>query len=414
MITNGGGNRISKLSLLSWAFYDLANQFFALIIVSLYFPRWVCIEKGIPEVFYSLAFGTSMILVAVSAPILGAISDARRKHKVFLVFFTLLSIAFTISLSLHINVFLALVFFAIANFGCQAAIIFYNALMVNIAPRGKLGFVSGVGRMFGYLGAILAIYLTKPVILNAGYRPTFLITGILFLVFSLPCMIFIKEARGDRPLETPSLERVTFSQAYRRLKEAFVSIRKIDGFEDLLKASFFGLCAVNTIMLFIFVYAGKVFGLGEAQLINLTAFSAFFAIIGSIVSGFVSDIVGYRRGLIGVFILWGICILGGALLSGACIWVVGALVGLSIGGTWVILRALVVNIVPEEMLGEAFGLFSLASYLSGVVGPIFWGAILLCLSRLGQRGYRLSFFSLIMFIMVAIWFLLKMKKERTQ
>jgi MFS transporter, UMF1 family len=414
MITNDGKNKISKRSVLSWALYDLANQFFALIIVSLYFPRWVTIEKGVPEIFYSLAFGGSMILVAAAAPILGVIADARRNHKAFLVFFTLLSITFTISLSFPISVFLALVFFAIANFGCQGAIVFYNALMVNVAPRDKIGLVSGFGRMFGYLGAILAIYLTKPVILNAGYRPTFLITGVLFLVFSLPCMIFVRRSKSERSCEPAISDKINFSQAYRRLKEAFINISKLEGFRKLLKASFFGLCAVNTIMLFMFVYAGKVFGLGEAQLINLIAFSTVFAIIGSILSGFMSDIVGYRRCLIGVFILWVVCILGASLLSVSFLWAVGALVGFSVGGTWVILRAMVIKIVPEETVGEAFGLFSLVCYLSAVVGPVFWGVMLLCLSRLGEWGYRLSFLSLIMFVMIAIWFLLNMKKEGEQ
>ena len=407
MITSGGENRIRKLSVLSWALYDLANQFFALIIVSLYFPRWINIEKGIPEIFYSLAFGISMLLVAVSAPVLGVISDERKKHKVFLIFFTLLSVVFTISLSFPINVFLTLVFFAIANLGCQEAIIFYNALIVKVAPRDKVGLVSGIGRMFGYSGAVLALYMTKPVILKAGYRPTFFLTGILFLVFALPCMIFVKQ-NGKVSL---SSGRVSFSKAYGKLKTAFSDMCKLEGFIDFLKASFFGLCAVNTIILFMLVYAGKVFGLEEVALINLVAFSACFAIAGSILAGAISDRIGYRRSLLGVFLLWGMCILSGTFVGASFVWLIGALAGLSLGGTWVVLRAFVVKIVPEEMLGEAFGLFNLVNYLSAVVGPIFWGLILLYFSRLGERGYRFAFFSLIIFIAAGIVFLLKMEKR---
>ncbi|MCK4463684.1 MAG: MFS transporter, partial [Candidatus Omnitrophica bacterium] len=118
------------LLILSWASYDLANQFFALNIVSLYFPRWLTIERKSPEIFYSLSFGVSMLLVAVCAPILGTISDIMARRRAFLIFFTLLSVIFTMVLGLSTNIFLGLIFFAIANFGCQGAIIFYNALMV--------------------------------------------------------------------------------------------------------------------------------------------------------------------------------------------------------------------------------------------------------------------------------------------
>jgi len=266
--------------------------------------------------------------------------------------------------------------------------------------------------MFGYGGAVIAIYLSKPVILNAGYRATFLFTGIMFLIFSLPCMIFVRENGDEKGAGVSRLpEGKIFSDVYGKLKKAFSEIRKIKGFVDFLKASFFSLCAVNTVILFMSIYAWKVFGLGGDQLIDLIAFSALFAIVGSVLSGFASDFLGYRRFLVGVFFLWMICILGGALVSLPLLWLVGALLGLSLGSTWVVLRAMVVKLVPEEMMGEAFGIFSLINYLSAVVGPILWGLALLYLSRLGEWGYRLAFLGLILFFLLGVVFLLKKREE---
>ena len=65
--------------------------------------------------------------------------------------------------------------------------------MVKVAPKKKIGFVSGLGRMFAYIGAILALYLSRPLVLKVGYQPVFVLSGILFLIFSLPAMIFIKD-----------------------------------------------------------------------------------------------------------------------------------------------------------------------------------------------------------------------------
>ena len=398
--------------ILSWALYDLANQFFALNVISLYFPRWLTVEKSSPEILYSLSFGISMLFVAFCAPFLGAISDVTAGRKKFLAYFTFLSVIFTIALGFAPNIILALIFFAIANFGCQEAVIFYNALMVNVAPKGRIGFVSGLGRMFGYTGAIIALYLTKPVILEVGYQATFILTGIAFLIFSLPCLIFIKEEpSGDKIRLVDFLNRQRLLQVFRRLKETLFGRHKSRQLTKVLKAAFFGLCVVNAITLFMAVYASKVFGLDEAQIINLIAVSTVFAIGASIFSGIISDKIGYRRSLMGVFCLWGVCLAGAGILNPPFHWLIGALAGVSLGSTWVVFRALVVNLAPRQKIGEAFGLFNMVGYLAGIVGPLFWGLAVLSFSFLGQGGYRLTCLGLILFLAVGMRFLLIMEKD---
>lgn len=403
----------SGLLILSWALYDLANQFFALNIVSLYFVRWVTIERGTPEVLYSISFGISMFLVAISAPILGAISDMTGRRKPFLVCLTLLSVIFTMLLGIHQNVFLGLLFFAIANFGCQGAIVFYNALMVNIAPKDKIGLVSGFGRMLGYSGAILALYLIKPIVMKSGYRATFFPTGILFLIFALPCLVFVKDKDSKESVNLVSfLKKDKIFEIIRRLKETLVDSYRFHGLPDFLKATFFILCAVNVIIIFMAVYATKVFRLNEIQIINLIGFSTVFAMAGSIASGYISDRIGASLSLTAIFILWGICFSAAAFVRTENLyWLIGSLIGIALGSIWVVLRALVIRLVPVEKIGEAFGLFGIVGYLSGVVGVIFWGVILLFLSSLGELGYRIALFSLNLFIVFALIFLLRMNRR---
>lgn len=398
---------------LAWGLYDLANQFFALNIVSLYFVRWVTIEKGAPEIFYSISFGISMFLVAVSAPILGTISDVTGRRRPFLVYLTLLSIIFTMLLGISQNVFLGLLFFAIANFGCQAAIVFYNAQMANIAPKDKIGLVSGFGRMLGYSGAIIALYLIKPIVLKNGYQATFLPTGILFLVFAMPCLIFVKDRHPKRNVNLVSfLKKDKIFKIFRQLKETLSDSYRFPGLPDFLKATFFSLCAVNVIIIFMAVYATKVFKLNETQMINLIIFSTVFAMAGSIVSGYISDRIGALRSLMAIFILWGICLSAAAFVKTTGLyWLIGSLVGVALGSVWVVLRALAVRLVPAERMGEAFGLYNIVGCLSGVVGAIFWGVILLFLSPLGELGYRIALFSLNLFIVFALIFLLRMNRK---
>jgi UMF1 family MFS transporter len=230
-------------------------------------------------------------------------------------------------------------------------------------------------------------------------------------VFALPCLIFVKEGASKKRAEKLPSAKEVLVQVLGRLKETLFGDDSHRRIKNLLRASFFLLCAVNTVILFMAVYAGKVFGLDEAETINLIIFSTVFAIIGSFISGFISDFIGYAKVLLGVFFLWAVCILGGALLNPPFHWLIGALAGLSLGATWVILRAMVIKIVPEEMIGETFGLFNLVTYFSGVVGPLAWGLMLLFLSGLGEWGHRLAFLSMTLFVGTGAIFLVKIRKE---
>jgi UMF1 family MFS transporter len=403
--------------ILSWSLYDLANQFFAVNIISLYFVRWLTLEKNAPQLFYSIAFGVSMFFIAVSAPVLGALSDARNRRMPYLIRLTLLSVIFTMALGLSENVFVALLFFAIANFGCQTAVIFYNALIIDIAPAGKIGLVSGVGRMLGYSGALLALYLIKPIVLKAGYRAAFLPTGILFLLFSLPCMIFIKDKTSTMKSGldvTVKRKRQKAIETFGLLKGLIFSTDRLSSLANFMKSAFCGLCAVSVVILFMSVYATRVFKLNESQIINLVAFATIFAIVGSIISGYISDRIGPKISLIASFILWGIAIALGAFAATSSFYLlVGALVGITLGATWVLWRAMAVKLVSEERVGEMFGLFNLVGYLASMVGALFWGLVTLLLSRIGESGMRLALFSLNLFVALGLIFLLRIPKIKT-
>ena len=405
-------NRKEVFLIVCWALYDLANQFFALNVISVYFPRWLTLEKNSPEILYSLSFGFSMFVVSFFAPFLGTVSDMQHKKKIYLINFTFVAVFFTILLGLFNNVVLGLICFALANVGCQVAIVFYNALIVKVARKETVGLVSGIGRMFAYCGAILALYLSKPVITRYGYQMTFIMTGSAFLLFSLPAMIFIKEdiPEGSKRLffffKKEQLEKI-----FKRIRSAFSSGAEFRDIRKFLMVFFFILCALQTMMLFMSVYIGEVFKLSESEIINLIIFSTLFAIGGSLVSGLICDRLGNKRSMIGVFCLWFVAFFAGAFLRPPFQWLLGALVGFTLSSTWVVARAWAVRLVPEENIGEIFGLFNLMGYLAGMIGPLYWGVIRLSLSSLGEWGYRLTLLSLLLFVGVAFYHLLMLPER---
>ncbi|MCF7917070.1 MAG: MFS transporter, partial [Candidatus Omnitrophica bacterium] len=167
--------RIVKIA--SWSLYDLAVKFFTLNIVSLHFVRWLTIKRGMPDIYYSLAFGASMLVVVLFSPVIGKISDISGRKKLILTVFTLTTACLIGLLGFTYNLGVALVLFAFANLFLQLAVIIYNSLITAVAPVKKMGFVSGFGKMFGFIGAIGILYLMKPIVINYGYHPLFFVSG---------------------------------------------------------------------------------------------------------------------------------------------------------------------------------------------------------------------------------------------
>ena len=64
-----------NITIFSWAMYDFANTIFSMNVISLYFALWVTVDMHGADIMYSVAVSGSVLLAAISAPILGTLSD---------------------------------------------------------------------------------------------------------------------------------------------------------------------------------------------------------------------------------------------------------------------------------------------------------------------------------------------------
>ncbi len=391
--------------ILCWALYDTANQFFALNVVSVYFPRWLTETKETSAVFYGITYASSMLIVAVIAPVLGTISDFQSRKKHYLIVFTLTCVTFTFLIGTARNPLFGLLFFAIANCGYQLAAVFYNSLLPHVASKEKIGFVSGFGRMFAYSGALLAMLSSKPVIEHFGYEWTLRATSLAFLFFSLPAMLFIKENNydADKPLKY-FFNKERIRPVLNRIKDVWYDAAGFRTVRLFLLMIFFGMCAYQAIAIFLAIYTGEVFGLNEREIIDLIFVSAVFAVTGSIISGWIADRYGYKKIMRLVFVLWTVSFITAAFAVPPFHWVVGPLIGVTLSSTGVVGRAWVVRLIPHDKIGGIFGLYNLVGYIAGIAGPLLWGIVLLITSPLGVWSYRLSLLSLTIFIFIAYLF----------
>lgn len=402
-------NMSNKLTILSWALYDFANTIFAMNIISLHFALWVTLDKQGEDIFYSLALSISMSIIGISMPVIGAISDRYNRKMPFLIFGTLVCVFFTGLIGLIDKLIYGLLFFGIANIGYQIGGMFYNALLSDISSSQNIGRISGFGIGMGYVGSITGLLMVHPFVEYGGRSWAFIPTAILFLLFALPCFIFVK----DKDKGKVTSFKLGIPEAFMRLKQTFLHSKQYPGLITFLIANFIYLDAINTIILFMGVYAKKVILLQEAELVAFLVTATIFAIIGSFGAGFVTDKIGPKKALslvIGLFT--GIILLAGFSFNKYIFWVVGPVAGICMGSVWVTARALMVDLSPQEKVGEFFGLYGLTGKFASIIGPLVWGLVVWGFDFLGILKYRLAVLSLLIFFITGFIILQKVPETR--
>ncbi len=380
-----------RIEVFSWGIYDFANTIFSMNIITMYFAQWIIIDNHKEDILYSITYALSMLLVALTMPILGAISDNRGKRKPYLLILTLGCILGTFLIggvsteiaNTDLKVFSALFFFLLANFCFEGGLVFYNALLPEVSSPKNIGKVSGFGVALGYLGAIVGLLLVKPFVTgnflglqfsSGGREKAFIPTAIFFLLFSLPIFIFIKE-KANLVIDE---KKVRIKEAFKKVWDGIVNTRRYPGVLRFLIADYFFEDAIATVIIFMAVYAQVVMNMGDEVKILFFWFATTFAVIGSFIAGVVSDRIGPKKTLFFVVLGW-ILSLSVIIFTTHTIyfWIMGPFIGIFLGSTWTTSRPLLTTLAPKKMLGQFFGLYSLSGRAAAIIGPLLWGGTVL-------------------------------------
>ena len=184
---------VKKKSLYSWLLFDLANTVYAFIIPGLYFSVWLVSEKGWTDQQLGLATSSAMIVVAILGPFIGRKSDSSQSKKQILFVMTLICIISTFLLGTF-SVEISVLLFIFSLIGFNLGSVVYDALLVSVSSEENRGKISGLGVAFGYTGSLIGFAIaTLLQNMGYGYIEIFKSVALLFLIFSLPAFIFIKE-----------------------------------------------------------------------------------------------------------------------------------------------------------------------------------------------------------------------------
>jgi UMF1 family MFS transporter len=426
----------------SWALFDFSSTIFSMNIITLFFPVWIATDLGAGTHGYALASSLCSVLVMLTMPLFGTISDERRRRKTWVIGLTLLATAATLALGPigqrtgESTVMLALLAFVVANYAHQVALPFYNAMLPELVPDRARGRLSGYGTAMGYVGSIVGVLLITPFFNDtlpglgplpasvmtllrripyageAGRAATFVPTALLSLAMATPLFLF---CRDHLALPRAQWPRLSIAKPFRDIFAALRDTRNHPGLLRFLITTYFYQDAIGTTISFMAIYTVAVMGFAKGAEVTLFLILTIPSIFGAALIGWLSDRFGPKRTMMGVLLIWTATGLAITLVrSQSWFWALGALLGFIFGGVRTTERPLLLTLVPDVEAGRYFGLLVLSARAAAIAGPLIWALVVDVIfhDRGPEFSYRVAMGSLTSFMAVAAWLLIKVPDLR--
>lgn len=403
----------------AWALYDWANSAFSLTVVTAFVPVLLAgywndgSESTVTTFRLGIANGLGSLLVAVFAPLLGAVADRTGRRKAWLLSLTGLGIATTAALyTVPAGCwFGALVLYVMASLGFTASNSLYDALLVDIAAPSDYDRVSAYGYALGYLGGALLFSLNVIMVAQPARfgldspdhaaRIAFLMVAAWWLLFSLPLATWVREARSGRRNGPGALV-----SGFAELRS---TLRAVRGQRDLclfLAAYWLYIDAVYTIIKMAVDY-GLALGLTSQDLIQAILITNFIAFPAALAFGRLGELIGTRRGIylgLGIYI----AATGGAAFieTEAGFYVLAVLIGLVQGGVQSLSRSFFARLVPAGRNAEYFGFYNMLGKFAAILGPVLAGVVALTFG-----SQRFGILSLLVLFLTGTWLLTRVREH---
>lgn len=359
----------------AWALFDFANSVYPAVITTAVFSSYyagvvVGGGEGRGTQLWGNAVSLSALIVALTAPLLGAIADRGGARKKFMLFYTAVCL-FGVTMFATLDAGMALrgfILFVVANVGFESAIVFYNSFLPDIAPPERQGRVSGLGFGLGYLGSAVGLMMAIPLV--DTIELVWLATAAFFLVFSIPAFLILP---GDEPAEMSIGEAAVWGVTSFR---AIVSeVWRLKDLRNFLFAFFFYIDGVLTIIVMAGPVAEETFGFGEIERIVLFLIVQFSALAGAFALAKPTDVLGPKKVLNGVLLLWIATGIGAYFVRSPTVFFGLAVVaGFGLGSVQSASRSYVSLLIPNGRESEMFGFYALCGKSSSVMGPVLFGA----------------------------------------
>ena len=387
----------SRKEIFAWALYDWANSAFATTVMAAFFPiffsqYWSYGADSATSTFF-LGLGNSIesLIVAVCAPVLGAIADRGSYTKKLLILFAFLGAVMTgglywVSIGLWP---VAMVLYILANVGFAGANTFYDSLLPSVASEKKVDFVSSLGYGLGYIGGGLLFLLNVLMYLFpatfglpdeiTAVKVSFLMVGIWWIVFTIPLAIAVKEEGG---------ERIRLGQAVKdgfgAVKKTLTSLKKLRNTALFLVAYWCYIDGVDTIIRMATDY-GTALGFTTSSLIIALLITQFVAFPAALLYNIFGHKVGVKNALLVAIIAYTVIACFGFFMTNETqFYILAVCIGLFQGGIQALSRSYYSRLIPKEESSQFYGFFNMLGKFAAIIGPLLLGVVTVIT---GQQRY---------------------------
>ncbi len=408
--------RASKKGIWSWMLFDWAGQPFHTLVITFifapYFASTLFATEAEGQSVWGFLVGFAGILVAISAPFLGAAADKTGPRKPWVFAFSALFAVGSFGLwwaapgaESLIWVYIA---FIAAFIGAEYMIIFTNSMLPDLVPRAEVGKLSGYGWALGYVGGVLILIVYLALISTAPGSDTTLIgispilgldpalgeparasgpiSAIWFVVFAIPFFLFTPDSRKDTSLKGAVEEGVG------GIKDTLRKLRAYPQLWMFFLSSMLYRDGLVVLYSFGAIYSAGVLGWGSFEL-------GIFGIAAAVAGAFGAWGGGWWDGKKGpmpvvqtsilALLLVSIAVLTitktsvllmpvpeGSSLPNIAFFLCGAVIGAAGGAMQASSRTLVVRFVDGKLpMTEAFGIYAMAGKATAFIGPILVGVV---------------------------------------
>ena len=383
---------LARRPVVAWALYDWANSAFACTVMAGFFPvffkqYWNAGVVATESTFrLGVTSGVASLLVAMLAPVLGAIADRSSSRLRQLFVFTLLGSVATLALAFvpQGQWTVAAGLFLLASLGFWGGIVFSDSLLLHVAEPEEYDLVSGFGYALGYLGGGLlfagnVVMTQKPEwfgLANAAeaVRWSFVTVGAWWLLFALPCLLWVEERPfgASAPRQRVSWLRTT-REGFAELAHTFREIRKYRPLLWFLAAYILYIDGVNTVIKMAVDY-GLSLGFDQSHLVKALLLTQFVAFPAALAFGWLGGRIGARNGIFLALAVY-LAATGYAyfLHDAGDFYLLAFVVGLVQGGIQSLSRSYYGRLVPRDKSSEFFGFYNMMGKASAIIGPTLVG-----------------------------------------
>ena len=404
----------NKKRIWGWFFFDWASQPYNTLLLTFIFGPYITELLGdgtTAQTAWGFGIGAAGILIAVCAPIFGAMADTSGNRLRWIWFFSLLYFVGAFGLwwasPVSFNLTLILISFAIGLIGMEFATIFTNSMLPDLGTRDEIGRISGNGWAFGYVGGLVTLVVMlllfaenvetgktrigiDPLFgldasLREGTRAVGPLAAIWYAVFMIPFFLFVRDPKTAKPSSG------AIRLALAGLKTTITGLPQSPSLFAYLGSSMFYRDALNGIYVFGGIYAA---GVLEWDVVDTAVFGILAIINGAVfawLGGRADSAYGPKPVIIICVLLlllvsvsivfisrdtvFGIAVNSDSSLPDIAFYIVGALIGAAGGALQSASRTMMVRQANPDRMTEAFGLYALSGKATSFIAPLLIGTV---------------------------------------